>query len=459
MKKHNLFKVVLITILVAVALSWLLPVTYYSTSLVEDARDQIGIFEVMNYIGISVQYFSHIAIYVLSIGGFYGLVHRIPAYRNLIDKVVDAFDDREWLFMAIVVVLFGAGSAIAGLSLPLLFFFPFIIAVLLAMGYDRITAALITAGSVVVGLIGSAFNVNNTYGFDMVLDVKPGDHWKYKVLMLAICLIVLFVYTWLYAKKHKDRKNASNLFLPKESTSKRDKIWPIAIIIDALFVIFALAFISWDSFGVETFTKLHDKLSSFAIGNFPILDKIFGLDTGFGSWNLTHASVVLILATLLVAFVYRVKLNDLITCFMDGCERALKPACLIILMYVVLVATTYVPVLLTICKPILGSKFSVITAGISTFIYSLFSVESYYVGTGLTPYIQSLAGTTESSITGLSLVSQGFYGIAMLVAPTSVVLMSTLAYLNVPYQKWLKNVWKLLLILTVIVLILVKIKM
>ncbi len=459
MKKHNLFKVVLITIFVAVALSWLLPVTYYSTSLVEDARDQIGIFEIMNYLGISVQYFSHIAIYILSIGGFYGLVHRIPAYRNLIDKVVDAFDDREWLFMAIVVVLFGAGSAIAGLSLPLLFFFPFIIAVLLAMGYDRITATLVTAGSVVVGIIGSAFSVNNTYGFDMVLEVKPGDHWKYKILMLGICLVVLFVYTWLYAKKHKDKRNASALFIPKESTLKRDKVWPIAVVIDALFVIFVLAFISWDSFGVDVFTKLHEKLSSFAIGDFQILDKIFGLSTGFGSWNLTEASVALILATLLVAFVYRVKLNDLISCFMDGCERALKPACLVILMYIVLVATTYVPVLLTICKPILGSKFSVLTAGISTFIYSLFSVESYYVGTGLTPYVLSLVENADKGVAALSLVSQGFYGIAMLVAPTSVVLMATLAYLNIPYQKWLKNIWKLLLILAVIVLILARLRM
>ena len=459
MKKHNLFKVVLITIFVAVALSWLLPVTYYSTSLVEDARDQIGIFEVMNYLGISVQYFSHIAIYVLSIGGFYGLIHRIPAYRNLIDKVVDAFDDREWLFIAIVVVLFGAGSAFAGLSLPLLFFFPFIIAVLLAMGYDRITATLVTAGSVVVGLIGSAFNVNNTYGFDMVLNVKPGDHWKYKILMLVVCLVALFVYTWLYAKKHKDRRNANRLFLPKESTSKRDKVWPIALMFDALFVLLTLAFISWDSFGVETFTKLHDKLVGFAIGKFQILDKIFGLDSALGAWNLTHASVVIILATLLIAFVYRVKFNDLISCFMDGCERALKPACLVILMYVVLVATTYVPVLLTICKPILGSKFSIITAGISTFIYSLFSVESYYVGTGLTPYILSLAGEAKEAVAALSLVSQGFYGIAMLVAPTSVVLMATLAYLNVPYQKWFKSIWKLLLVLAVIVLIFAKIKM
>ena len=45
------------------------------------------------------------------------------------------------------------------------------------------------------------------------------------------------------------------------------------------------------------------------------------------------------------------------------------------------------------------------------------------------------------------------YGVAMLVAPTSVVLIATLSYLHIPYQNWLKNIWKLLLELVVVLLI------
>ena len=464
MKRHNLFKVVMITVFVAALLSWIFPVTYLSSNsgqLVEEARDQVGAFDLMTYLGVAIQYFSHVAIYILTIGGFYGLVFKLPAYRNLIDKMVKVFDGKEWLFVGIIIVLFGVGSAIAGLSLPVLFFFPFVIAVLLALGYDRITAALVTAGSTVVGLIGSVFNVNNTYGFDMVLGTKPGDNWKFKGLLLLICLAILFGYTIYYASKHKGSKKEEKLFVPKPTQYKREKIWPIVVVIDGLFVLLALAFMPWSTFGVTAFTDLHDKLSKFAIGGFPILEKLFGLGNAFGSWTLVEGSVVIILASILVAFVYKVRLNDFVSAFMDGCERALKPAVLVILMYTVLVTATYVPTLLAICKPILGSKIGVIQSGISVFIYSVFSVESYYVGSGLLPYLETLtaSGFSAAQQAGLAIVSQGFYGLAMLIAPTSVVVMATLAYLNIPYHKWLKNVCILFAILMVVVVIFAMIKM
>ena len=114
MKKHNLFKVVMLTIAFVVLLSWLLPVSYFSKgSLIEEARTQIGLFTVMNYVGIAIQYFSHIGLYVLAIGGFYGVLHKISGYRNLLDKIVSGFKDREWIFMTVIMVIFAVLSAMA----------------------------------------------------------------------------------------------------------------------------------------------------------------------------------------------------------------------------------------------------------------------------------------------------------------------------------------------------------
>ena len=45
------------------------------------------------------------------------------------------------------------------------------------------------------------------------------------------------------------------------------------------------------------------------------------------------------------------------------------------------------------------------------------------------------------------------YGFTMLFAPTSLVLMLTLSYLDINYSKWLKNIWKLLLEFLVVILI------
>ena len=48
MKKHNTFKVVLITLLVLMLLTWILPAAYYSGSYVDQGRVQMGLFDLFN---------------------------------------------------------------------------------------------------------------------------------------------------------------------------------------------------------------------------------------------------------------------------------------------------------------------------------------------------------------------------------------------------------------------------
>ena len=464
MKKHNLFKVVMITIFLAVLLTWILPVVSYNAQygLVDDGtRDQVGIFNLMSYVGVAIQYFSYIGIYVLVSGGLYGVLGFIPAYRNLIDKVVKSFDGKEWLFIAIMMLFIAGVSAFAGMNLAIIVLFPFVIAVILAMGYDRITAALTTAGSVAAGLIGSAFSVNNTYGIDSVLQTAPNTGLKLKLILFVVAVAIMIVYTILYSRKHKTGKDVHNeIFVPKAkaNSSRKGGYWPIIVLLDLLLVILILGFISWeDSFKVTLFTSLHQKISEFAIVGFPVFGKVLGLTNPLGSWSLVEGTVVIILVSWAISFIYRVKFGDFISCFMHGCEKALKAALLVVLVYVVLVVITYVPYVLGIVKPLIGltSNLNVFTMSLTAIISSIFGVESYYAatGTGVLPYILTVyTELGQSDLRLLAAIWQGMFGLTMLVAPTSVALMATLSYLNVPYHKWLKGVWKVFLILLVALL-------
>ena len=460
MKRHNLFKVVMISILVAVVLSWILPIVYYSSSsglIDEGTREQIGIFTIMSYVGIAIQYFSHISIYVFAVGGLYGVLHQLPAYRNIIDKTVKMFKKKEWLFILIAMLFVAGVSAFAGMYIAVIILFPFIIAVILAMGYDRITAAFATIGSVSAGLIGSAFAVNNTYGFDQVLGTAPNTHVKFKLLLFAIAVAAMIGYTIFYSKKHKDSKDVDNkTLLPEAVASKKAKGWPILVVFGLVVVILTLGFISWnEAFSITLFEDIHTKVTEFSISDFPIFSKLLGLSNPLGAWSLVEGSVLIVLASYIISFIYKVKLNDFISYFMNGCERALKAALLVVLAYVVLVATTYVPYILTIVKPLLNftETLNVFTMSITAFIASIFSVDSYYAGTGVLPYVMSIyTGLATEDVTILSMIWQSMYGLAVLVAPTSVVMLATLSYLNVPYGKWLKNVWKVFVIILVALL-------
>ena len=459
MKKHNLFKVVMITIAVTVLLTWLLPETYYNNQgLVEAEREQVGIFTLMSYVGIAIQYFSHIGIYVLSVGGLYGVLHNISGYRNLIDKVTKGFKGREWLFMSIVMVIFAICSSMAGMSLPLIFMFPFVISVILAMGYDKITAALVTVGSVSVGLIGSVFSANDTYGIDIVLGTAANKDVWLKIIVLVVCLALLIFNTLRHASKNKvnEVKALTNAGYIPESKDKNEKYWPVVVIMDLVFIILILAFISWSLFDITWFDKLLKNITTYEIGGFAIFGKILGLSNAFGSWTLNEASIIIIIASLLLSFIYGIKFDQYVKGFMDGGKRALKAAVLAILVYVVLVIVTYVPVMLTIFKPILEltKSLNVFTMSLVSLISSTFFVELYYAATNVLPYATGVLYTTlnTSEITIVSVIFQSMYGLATLIAPTSVILLVTLSYLHIPYGKWLKSNWKLIVELLVLLL-------
>ena len=83
MKKHNLIKVLVISILVVVLLSWILPTASYQYgSLVEAERAQIGFYELFTYPTLTFSYFGYILLFALVTGGFYGILKKTGVYRK-----------------------------------------------------------------------------------------------------------------------------------------------------------------------------------------------------------------------------------------------------------------------------------------------------------------------------------------------------------------------------------------
>ena len=463
MKRHNLFKVVMLTILLMVVLSWIIPqvsIDSYGTLNETGSTSPVGIFLLMNYVGEAIHYFWYVGFYVLVVGGLYGVFHKIPAYRALIDKIVGSFKNKEWIVIAVLMLFIAGVAAFANMQLAIIVLFPFVISVVLAMGYDRITAGLATCGAVCAGLMGTALSLNTTYGVDAFFSLSSRSNLKIKLLVFVIAVGLMIGYTIFYAKKHRTHKDENNsLFVPEELKKKNVRIWPLVVAFDLLLAVLIIGFISWqDPLKINLFSDLFEKANSFSVLSVPIFKNLFGLQNAFGTWTtLVEASVVVILASWLISFIYKIKFSDYLSCFMDGCEKALKAAVLVVLIYTVLVIVVFAPYTLAILKPIIGltDTLNVFTMSLTAFLGSVFGIDSYYaaLGTGALPYVNTVyTNLASSDITLIALIWQTMYGLAMLVAPTSVVLMATLSYLNIPYQKWLKGVWKIFLIILIVLL-------
>lgn len=463
MKKHNWLKVMFITLFIVVIATWGLSVTrVVDGEFVTSDSTKIGLFNIASYLMVALQYFANISIYILAVGGFYGVLYKIPQYRVLLEKVVNGFKNFEWLFMIIVGILFAVLSSMAGFSLPLLMLFPFVISVILLMGYDKLTAALLTIGSTIAGVIGTMFSTRDAYGITTVLGVNSNENIGWKVLLLVIALAIVLVNTILYARKHKNNEEIEEEYLvPKKIKTENKRVFPLIIVFDIIIVLLVLAFISWDVFGVDFFQNVTTAFvkpsgNVFTKGLFTSLNTIFGVSESltFGNWSLLEAAVVLLLGSGLLAVMYRKSVNSYITDFTNGAKRAILPAFLVILAYTIFICFTNSPFLLTILRPILDvtKEASVPIMVIVVLAFSILTVEPYYGITAAGSYV--LAVTSESNLLMVSLAWQSIYGAAMLVVPTSIILFATLSYLGVTYGKWLKTVWKIFLELVLIFVLL-----
>lgn len=535
MKKHNTVKVVLITMLVFFLLTWILPAAVYSGQYVEQGRVQMGLFDLLNYPFTSLSYFGYIAFYIILVGGFYGVLYKIPAYRSFLDRIVNMFKGKEKIFLSVIVTIIALVVSICGLQFGFFIFVPFIVALILLMGYDKIVAALVTVGSMAVGLMGSTYAVQNTSMLTSSLGLDFDFQIGVRFVILLVGIILVIINTFMYIKKSmtdvkiekktvkkaaveeekvaevvevkkpatgkkttakksttsskkksntkskssatkssKSRKSDNkaalkdeDIIVVKESFSgdeelvpstvdTKHKIWPFVVMFGLLVVLMILAFIPWGEtgFGIKAFDNATKAVTEFKLFGFEIFAKILGTVNSFGNWTIMDLFLPIVLTMLLLMFIYKIKFNEAFDGFAEGAKKALAPAFVVILIYSMLVLVTYHPFQLVIYKAVLGlSKgFNIATATVVAILASLFNGDAAYVFQSVLPYFTSVVTNADNyAIAGV--IFQAMYGFVTLLAPTSVILMATLSYLNISYKDWLKRVWKLLLELFVILLI------
>ncbi len=457
MKKHNALKVVGITLLLFALLTWILPCATYQTEYTEVGRYQVGLFDLLSYQSTVLGYFGYVTLFVLVVGGFYGVLYKTGAYRNMLDSLVKKFKGKEAICLIVIMALFAILTSFAGLQLALIMLFPFVISLVLMMGYNKYAAVATTAGSVAVGLMGTTFSYNTTQVLQQYLSVEITDLIWAKVILLVLGIVLLALFVFKFGKKNSTKKcEDKDDFIPEAIKSKdKKKVWPLVVILDLILLVTILGFISWNTtFSIDLFDNITTTITEFELFGFPIFGKILGAVQAFGYWSLLDLITVMLLAIIILKFVYKIKWDEVFDGFAKGAKKALLPALIVILIYTCLVLTTYDPYQLVIYKFILGltKGFNIFTTGLVILLSSIFNGDPLYAFYSVLPYFVSVV-TDTNNYQLVAVIFQAIYGIVTLVAPTSIPLMITLAYTKVPYGSWLKYIWKLLVALLVVAFI------
>ena len=470
MKKHNLLKVLGITFLVVIGLSWLIPTGVYSSgTFVKGELVPIGIIDLARLPIITFATFIQFGIVFLLIGALYGVINKTGVYNNLVEKVVTRWKGKENIFLIITIISFALLSALTSETILLFVLVPFFATILSLLGYKKIVSLLATVGSILVGNIGSICGFG-IYGYaSIIFGVSATKEIFTKIILFAILLylFVNFVLKIVDGKKDKKEKKQKRIFsaekideipLYEKNEDKKKSVVPLVVIMIAFFVISAIGMFNWNyTFNVTFFTDIHNAIMEFTIKDYAIFQKLLGNITQLGYWGNYELAVALSFVIVLLIWIYNVKLEDAIDGFISGMKKMLPVAFYAILAnfaFTFILNGTDGTILSTINNYIAGmaDSFNVFTTSIASVINSFFYNDNYYLFSS----VSSALATIETTILPVALILVvSIAGLVAMIAPTSLFLIAGLSFFDISFKEWVKSIWKYLVQALVVIIIVV----
>ena len=450
-KKYGLIKAIVIFLVIAIVLSWLIPAgDFNSGSFADGGMVRVGIGDLGVLVFSAVYMCFDKILFLLTLGGFYGVLSKTKAYSNLVDKIAKRLSKHKKATVVILSIVIAALTSILTETFAVLIFIPFIVSILNRMKLDKMTVFATTFGSMLVGILGATFgtdglaslntelSVSNLLGRDLIFNtilVRSG------ILVVALLLFNFLVIS--HMSKVQSNNEETLMFEEETAQDKKANLIPLIVFGLILLIITILGFIDWQgTFNINVFEEFHDFINDVKIGNFAIFSSILGSQMkSLGTWDLFCISPIIFAVTLLIGLCYRVKVNDLIANFMNGVKKMIIPAFVVTFSLTLLNIVYMSSYVATIGNKLysLTDGFNLATMTLTSFISSMFHSDLGFSGYIFGPLY---AAQYVDFINPIYIIMLTSYGLVQFFIPTGIIMGVGLTSLNVKYKDWLKFIWK-----------------
>jgi uncharacterized ion transporter superfamily protein YfcC len=387
-----------------------------------------------------------VALFILVIGGFLGITMKTGAIQGGIGLLVRRFEGRErWLIVTLMIV-FAIGGSTFGMAEESLAFYALVITVMIAAGFDALTGAAVVLLGCGIGVVGSTINPFATGIASGIAGVPLSDGLVGRIVILVVGLAIGIFFVLRYADRVKADPSRSVVFDQKVENEARFKSQteagePAAMTgrQKTILSVFGLAFllmmygvIPWEDLGVPLPTLW---------------------------WWFPEMTASFLLFAIIIGLIARMKEADLTATFIDGARDLLGVALIIGIARGVTVIMNNGQITDTVLHWAESALGDVGGAAFSIVMYGLFLPLSFLIpsSSGLAtvamPIMAPLAGFVGVNEKLVVTAYQSANGVMNLVIPTSAVVMGGLAIARVPYGRYLRWVWPLLVLLTIVVVI------
>lgn len=458
-------------LLIVAFLSWIISAsTYQSGQLVDIGMYRAGLYDIIAVIFSGLTYKIEDVIFILFVGGLYGVLSKAESYKKIVNSTVKFIKGKEIIAFAVITLLVGLYASISNNLMSLFFLAPFIMTVFLKSGYDKLTAVSAGFGGLFLGFLGQTFstytNVNSVSGsavtflFDN-LSVKATDMIGIKFVIFFVGYVLFNVFAILHMRKNKNVELEENADMfevgeVEKTTKKRDQImtWPTVVTGVLALIVILLGYVSWSaSFGVDLFSKVHTAVMDFAIADVKVMQTLIGETiTAFGTWsNLFPALFALVFVLIVVAITNRISINTLIENFGEGVKKISKVAFMYGVSFAFLYLMSLFPWPTSLVDAFINPEsFNIVFLLIAGFISVIFCADPSFSGYYFGSY---LAAVYSANAAATALLWRMGGALALLLGPTSFILLTALTYADIPYKNWLKYIWKFALTFVIAALI------
>lgn len=409
----------------------------------EETGDEVdlrqGVFDVLQAPTRGIQEVIEVVAFILIVGGSFQVITKTGAITSGMGRVVRRFKNKDILIIPIAMVLFALGGTSFGMAEETLPFFAIFMPIMMAMGFDSMTAFMVVFVGARTGYIASTINPFNVLIAQGILGIQGNPQLWLRMIAWVVLTAVAITWVVLYARRVKKNPESSITF--EDDIAKKVEFAADESALDAEFT-----------------GRQKGVLAVFIAGMCLI---IWGLVTQ--GWYMNEISAVFLAMGLLAGVIAGFSQDVIAQEFVAGIADFAFSAIVVGLARGILVIASDGMIIDTILNALATGLGGIPAVLFTTLLYAVENLLAILVpsSSGLAaltapifgPLTELMGLNPEAAVWALSMGSATM----SLICPTSAILVAGLGVCKIKLGQWWKTVWKFFLVVSLINIVFVAI--
>lgn len=444
----NTYVIIIIMMIVAVLLTWIIPSGEFERVKDEVSKQSIIIPGTFKYIENNPISFLQIPVYIMKglakasdivflviiVGGAFNIIIETGMFQSFAGRLTKVFSNKEVLIIPAFSTIFALACTTMGVN-TFIGFAPIAVIIARSIGYDAIVGVSMVALGGAIGFSTGTFNPFTTGVAQSIAGLPIFSGVGYRFICLVVFLIVTNIYIIWYAKKVKANPEASVVYEMEQENKKvevsekqHDKIegrhYLVLLIVIACFVLLVYGSQNWK-------WKLQENAAMFLW-----MGVLSGLAYGFGPSKIaeefTKGAKKLVYGALMIGMANGISLILADGKILDTTVQYLGGLLVVLPSHAQAAGMFLMQLLIN----------GLITSG---------SGQAAATMPIMLPVADIIGMTKQTAVLAFNFGD----GLSNYILPTSSALMGFIAMVGISYSNWMKFMWRLFLIWTVVGAVLV----